>query len=260
MNEPGSDTTAGGAPAAVIGIVIPCFNEARRLDVARFESFLQCDEDVRFVFVDDGSTDDTAAVLNELCARHPRRCMMLPGGANRGKGEAVRMGLRALLKDRAVDRVGYWDADLSTRLDEIGRMSAILTRRDDIDIVIGIRRKLLGHRVRRTWVRGLLARIFSVVISLALRRRFLDTQCGAKLFRRTLALGAAIEREFVSRWIFDIELLLRCTAGASERARRWDSVFEYPVEAWTPRAASNVVPFSYATSLLELPRVLWKER
>jgi glycosyltransferase involved in cell wall biosynthesis len=253
VNEPGFESAA-------IGIVIPCFNEALRLDLERFEKFLARTDDTRLLFVDDGSTDDTAAVLEGLCARHPQRCALLSAGVNRGKGEAVRMGLRALLEDRAPDFVGYWDADLSTPLDEIGHMAPILERRDDIDVVIGIRRKLLGHRVRRTWMRGVLARVFSVVISLALRRRFLDTQCGAKLFRCTPALGAAIEREFVSRWIFDIELLLRCTANATDRAHRWDTVFEYPLEAWTPRDASNVVPFSYATSLLELPRVLWKER
>src|SRR5262249_44417648 len=74
---------------------------------------------------------------------------------------------------------------------------------------------LLGTDIQRTAARHYLGRVFASLASLTLAARVYDTQCGAKMFRRTLALAAALEVPFLSRWIFDVELLGRLLAGAA---------------------------------------------
>ena len=99
-------------------IVVPCYNEASRLPSETYLEFLDCRVDVRFLFVDDGSTDDTQGVLQHLRERSSGRCDVLQLPENQGKAEAVRQGvLRALDTDASL--VGFWDADLATPLREI---------------------------------------------------------------------------------------------------------------------------------------------
>src|SRR3954447_10723757 len=99
-------------------VVIPCFNEAKRLQLQAFSTFLNRSPSITLVFVDDGSTDDTPLVLEQLRQLHPRQCCTLLLSLNVGKGEAVRRGMRVALRRRPM-MVGYWDADLATPLDAI---------------------------------------------------------------------------------------------------------------------------------------------
>ena len=92
-----------------VSVVVPCFNEAGRLPVERFERGLAELPDVAFVFVDDGSTDATAAMLERLRTGAPDRVRVLRLPRNVGKGEAVRAGLLDALQ-RDARYVGYWDA------------------------------------------------------------------------------------------------------------------------------------------------------
>src|SRR6185436_46155 len=75
-------------------IVIPCYNEAGRLDREAFSRFASCN-DVDFLFVDDGSTDDTRQTLNALTESLPDRIKVLALQRNVGKAEAVHRGLLA---------------------------------------------------------------------------------------------------------------------------------------------------------------------
>ena len=74
-------------------IIIPCFNEASRLNFNFFEAFLER-PDLELLFVDDGSSDDTAARLKEWGSPHPARTTLLELSRNGGKGEAVRQGMQ----------------------------------------------------------------------------------------------------------------------------------------------------------------------
>jgi glycosyltransferase involved in cell wall biosynthesis len=114
-------------------VALPCFNEADRLDGARLLAFLDANEAVSVVLVDDGSRDATLALLRDLEAKRPGRIEVVALERNRGKAEAVRQGvLRALA--RAPSYVGYWDADLATPLDVIPRFAAVMDERAEIDL------------------------------------------------------------------------------------------------------------------------------
>ena len=192
-------------------IVVPCYNEAARLNLRCFDAFLAGCDVVSLLAVDDGSTDDTPRVLEQLRARHPRRVSVLGLGTNVGKAEAVRRGMKLALR-RAPAMVGYWDADLATPLEAILQFRSVLVERPELALVMGSRVALLGRQIRRRWTRHLLGRAFATAASLALGLTVYDTQCGAKLFRVTRETAALFDRPFRARWIFDVEILARMIA------------------------------------------------
>src|SRR6266508_755731 len=110
-------------------LVVPCFNEAQRLDPVKF-AVLADHPGMSLVFVDDGSTDATPAVLADLAATSPS-ISVLTLQRNRGKGEAVRCGLLEA-SERDVDWVGYVDADLATPVQEIARLVNLAAARADV--------------------------------------------------------------------------------------------------------------------------------
>jgi dolichyl-phosphate beta-glucosyltransferase len=218
-------------------IVVPCFNEAARLDHAAFETAMASPDAPHFLFVDDGSTDETWQTLEALRERSGERCHLLSLPENRGKAEAVRAGLRAAL-DAGAERVGYWDADLSTPLGVIEDFRRELDARPDAEVIMGARVRMLGRRIQRHGYRHLVGRFYATIASLVLRLPVYDTQCGAKLFRSSPALSAALERPFRSRWAFDVELLQRLQ-------RAWGhsglgTIVELPLSEWRDVGQSKV--------------------
>lgn len=220
-------------------IVVPCFCEEGRLDRAAFLGFARAQPDLSLLFVDDGSTDGTAGLLASLALESGGRCAVLTLETNRGKAEAVRQGLRRALEGDA-DIVGYLDADLATPLDELARLLGLL-REGRHQVILGSRVGLLGYDIQRKTSRHYLGRVFATAASLALRLRIYDTQCGAKLFRRTPALAAALRDPFVSRWAFDVELLGRLLIGSSEAPRLLpQAITEAPLLRWHDVAGSKL--------------------
>jgi dolichyl-phosphate beta-glucosyltransferase len=242
-----------GVPADdLIVVAVPCYNEAKRLDFEQFAEFLTRAPCVEFVFVDDGSGDRTGDLLEAFCAGQ-ERASYRSHPTNRGKAEAVRTGIQAAFA-RAPAFVGYWDADLSTPLDAIPAFQEVMRRRGDIDLVMGARVQLLGRTITRNPVRHYLGRTFATAVSLALGLPVYDTQCGAKLFRATPVVAELFRREFKSRWIFDVEVLMRMTA----RARRMATpvpVFEYPLEEWRDTGGSRLRPVDFVRAALDLVRI-----
>lgn len=225
-------------------VVVPCYNEARRLDVGGFTDFLRtAPQDLDLLFVDDGSQDQTGTVLEGLVAQSLGRADLLRLPTNRGKAEAVRQGCLKALEGRA-KLVGYWDADLATPLSAIPLLTGFLEAEPAVDVVLGSRVRLLGRRVTRRATRHYLGRCFATVVSLALRLPVYDTQCGAKIFRRTLALEEALQRPFASRWIFDVELLGRLLAWYRRHNPKTEAraLYEYPLPQWRDVAGSRIVP------------------
>src|SRR5690606_18799800 len=118
--------------------------------------------------------------IRDLAGERPGRIAWCDLPANEGKAEAVRRGMQVAFR-RHPEYVGFWDADLATPLDEIGRFRAVLDRRSELQLVIGSRTRLLGRRIERKRSRTLLGRLFATVASRAVQLPVFDTQCGAKL-------------------------------------------------------------------------------
>ncbi len=241
-------------PLLGLTVVIPCYNEAQRLDAGPLLEFARAGRGASLLFVNDGSTDDTGRVLDDLAARHPDRVRVIAMPVNSGKAEAVRRGMREALEGGAVV-VGYLDADLSTPPGEMQVIGAALER-PGVEVAIGARVALLGTDIERSPLRHYLGRVFASLASLILRARIYDTQCGAKLFRATPALSAALSQPFISRWAFDIELLGRMLAGSAGVPRLpLSAIVEVPLHTWHDVKGSKLTPFAMGRTLLELGRV-----
>jgi glycosyltransferase involved in cell wall biosynthesis len=231
-------------------LIVPCYNEERRLNRAAFTEFAQrgvC----RLLLVDDGSTDDTARMLATIAAAAPATTAVLALSTNRGKAEAVRQGLLAALRGEP-EIVGYADADLSTPLGELERLLQ-LAQQGQHSVVMGSRVALLGSHIERSRARHYLGRVFATAASLLLDLPVYDTQCGAKFFRASDALRAALDTPFHSAWAFDVELLGRLLIGAPGLAPlRVEEFVEIPLGQWCDVRGSRMNPLDMLHAGFEL--------
>jgi glycosyltransferase involved in cell wall biosynthesis len=237
---------------ARVVLVIPCFNEAHRLDVDTFRRFQLPNHTVEFIFVNDGSTDGTLQLLNSLHAEAPSRFGVVNLERNSGKAEAVRRGIEAAVV-RSPDYVGFWDADLATPLSELPAFVDIMETREQMEMVFGARVRLLGRNISRRPSRHYFGRVGATLISSSLGLAVYDTQCGAKLFRRSETLQQVFSTPFLSRWIFDVEIIARFVQRWG-RDRVAQSLYEYPVTQWHDVKGSKVKSRDFIRAL----RDLWK--
>ncbi|QDT92810.1 dolichyl-phosphate beta-glucosyltransferase [Gimesia algae] len=239
-------------------IVIPCFNEEKRLEVLQFRKYALAHPKHQFLFVNDGSSDRTGLILDDLQAAVPESFDVLHLSRNQGKAEAVRQGmLQAFQAD--VDYAGYWDADLATPLDMIPEFTQQLDQVPQLSLVIGARVKLLGRQIERQQLRHYLGRIFATAASTVLQLPIYDTQCGAKLFRVSHESRTLFSTQFLTNWIFDVELLAR--ARQLEKFYQCDSlettVYELPLSRWQDVAGSKVKPHDFLKAFFELCSIYW---
>lgn len=241
-------------------VVVPCFNEAARLKPDAFLAAVREHASLQFLFVDDGSTDHTARVLDELIARNPGSLFCLKLSRNRGKAEAVRLGMREAFT-RSPEIVGFLDADLSTPISELPLMAGAF---DDpqIQVVLGSRVALLGRQIHRSNRRHYLGRVFATLASMTLGLRVYDTQCGAKLFRNSKAIRRIFDREFLSSWAFDVELLarLRQMERSDQIQPVAKTVVEVPLRQWTDVRGSKIGLGDSVIATLQLLRIWWRYR
>lgn len=237
-------------------IVVPCYNEAKRLDVQSFSSYFAKRHDVQFVFVDDGSTDNTLGVLQSLTESDRQRFSVLSLERNQGKAEAVRQGMLKAFSE-TIDAFGYWDADLATPLEAIDDFCDTLVDHPQVEIVLGSRVKLLGHDIQRYVSRHYLGRIFATVVSLVLGIGVYDTQCGAKLFRATPEIRQLFEEPFLARWIFDVEIIARLIKArrGTDQPTAEQVMRELPLEQWRDVPGSKLKPSDFFKAIFELAAI-----
>lgn len=236
-------------------IIVPCYNEERRLDSGEFLRFVSANDGVFFIFVNDGSTDGTGALLARLASGAPGRVQAMDLAVNSGKAEAVRQGF-LMAFEQGFDAVGFWDADLATPLECVPEFVSMIDAGKDV--VLGSRVRLLGRQIQRRAGRHYLGRIFATAVSALLRLPVYDTQCGAKLFRRTAELEAAMAAPFGVRWTFDVELLARLSilADAKGLPSREESWVEFPLKRWEEVRGSKVGPKDFLRSGGELLKLV----
>jgi hypothetical protein len=244
----GGDGPCGDGPAVV---VVPCFNEERRLDPEAFRD-LTVTERLSILFVDDGSTDHTSDVLGSMSRTAPN-ISVLTLEENSGKAEAVRRGL--LLACRSASFVGYLDADLAASPDAFLTLLAVLRRRTDLDGVLGARVALLGHQIHRRAARHYSGRVYATLASITLGIPVYDTQCGAKVFRVSDRLVRALDRPFRSSWAFDSELLFRMTCTDGNRSPQHERLLEVPLQSWTEVGGSKLSPSAVFDGLTALATI-----
>ncbi|MDF1591109.1 MAG: glycosyltransferase [Desulfobacterales bacterium] len=233
-------------------IIVPCFNEEKRISIEYFKRFYQFPESacIDISFVNDGSMDKTLYVLRQLRDDCKGHVIVYDIPENLGKAEAIRKTVLKISTNEHYDFIGYFDADLSTPLEEVFLLQECFNRNKDCQVAFGSRVKRMGASIIRKPFRHYLGRIFATFASLLLNLPVYDTQCGAKLFTRELAYRTFTE-EFISRWLFDIEIFARIKElYGVEKAKK--IMFEVPLNNWKDRSDSKItfkdilnVPFEF---------------
>jgi dolichyl-phosphate beta-glucosyltransferase len=235
------------SPAAAdppqLSVVVPAFEEGRRLGPTLDTIIDYLDRrSLRYeiVVVDDGSRDDTLAVA-QARAHRKVRALRLP--RNRGKGAAVREGVRSSLGLRIL----LCDADLATPIEELERLEPHLAR---APLVFGSRALRDSSIARRQpWYRESMGRTFNLVVRAAGVSGLRDTQCGFKLLDGALA-RELFGRTVVDRFAFDAELAFlahRLGHGVAEVGVAWHHVERSRVRLFvdSARMLRDVVRFRW---------------
>ncbi len=241
-------------------LIVPCYNEAARLQPQAFLDFAVSHPSVSLLFVDDGSADATFEIVQRLRGAVPDSIDVVRLSSHQGKAEAVRVGIVEAMR-RGVEFVGFWDADLSTPLRTVDDFLALAAKRPEVDVILGSRVMLMGRDIRRQVWRHYLGRVFATAVSLTLDLPVYDTQCGAKMFRVNEAMAAVFAARFRSRWIFDVELLARYLAlpvlpGEPSRRSR---IYELTVPVWHHASGSRLRATDFVRAAFDLLGI-WRVR
>ena len=193
----------GPVSSPQISIVIPAYNESARIEMA-LARVLSCvyerEWDAEVLVVDDGSTDDTAAIVQRWMSKHPR-LQLFENPGNRGKGYSVRNGLL----QATGQIVMFTDADLSAPIEEAERLFRAIE--DGADVAIGSRWLDKQRQTRhQPLYRRFFGRCYNALTRLVMGLPYKDTQCGFKAFRRSAA-RCIFPLQTIERWGFDPEIL-----------------------------------------------------
>ena len=222
----------------IIFIVIPCYNEARRMPAEEIISFMERNPSVLLCLVDDCSTDSTGAILQSVKDHFPGRVIIETHQRNKGKAEAVRTGVLSSFSRLKFSHIGYFDADLSTPLDECFHLMSSLESKETLEFSFGSRLAIVGSVIERKLYRHLFGRIIATIISNILGIRVYDTQCGAKIFTSHLAEKVFAE-PFISTWLFDVEIFARIIRMTG-RENVESIMIETPLMTWADKGGSKI--------------------
>jgi len=226
-----------------IGVVIPCYNEEKRLKTKEFANFVHNNHGYHICFVNDGSKDKTLDVLKEFQQGKEGYISIYDCEKNSGKAEAVRQGILYLVKDKSLDYIGFLDADLSTDFIDFDDLAKTLSV-SDYKLVIGSRITRMGANIIKQSSRGIISKIINIIIRTILGMEIQDTQCGAKIMNREVAENL-FNTPFLTSWLFDVEIFLRMKKyyGAETVEKL---ICEQPLRRWVHEDGSK---FSFKDSV-----------
>ncbi len=227
-------------------IVIPAYNESARIRASldRVIAFAnQRQWNAEILVVNDGSTDNTAQIIEDCSARHPI-VRLLPNPGNRGKGYSVRNGMLHATGEILL----FTDADLSSPIEEADKLFAALNK--GVDVAFGSRWLRAELQTQRQSLhRQLFGRIFNLALRIFLGLPYRDTQCGFKAFTRRAA-DAIFPLQRIERWGFDPELLFL--------ARKFGMKIEEVPVHWAHAEGTRINPLRDGTRMfVEMLRIRW---
>jgi len=233
-------------------IIVPCYNEEKRFPFEEFKKFSLAHPEVLLCLVNDGSKDRTLAVLRGLQVESPSNVTVFDMPQNGGKSEAVRQGMLFVYKNYPAKLVGFLDADLATLPEEWLQMAKYKESYPKFGAIVGSRIPRLGADINRDDSRSFVSKMVKSLIKKILKANFQDTQCGAKIFQRSL-IPFLFQKQFNTPWLFDVEIFLRLQEKFGKTTLQ-KGVLEYPLMHWTEIGDSKLklkdtirIPFQLMT-------------
>lgn len=193
-------------PMPELSIIIPAYNEARRLPET-LEKLKAFEKEVGFqwevVVVIEKSSDNTLEITKELIGNQANFRIVAPG-VQRGKGHAVRLGMLEATGEILL----FMDADLSVPLEEVLVFQRYFAAHPEADILVGSRKHASSRIIRsQRWVRRRMGEAFNGILRGLTGITIRDTQCGFKAFRREAA-RKVFAHQRIDGFAFDVEVLL----------------------------------------------------
>jgi glycosyltransferase involved in cell wall biosynthesis len=199
-------------------------------------------DDIEVTVIDDGSTDRTGRIADDL-AKGDARVRVVHHGTRRGYGGAVRSGLVSATKEF----IFFTDGDRQFEIADIGRLIDAI---DGVDAVMGYRLK------RRDPARArFVAWVYNRVISVLFFGGFRDVDCAFKLFRREVFVRVPLERVRSNGAFFSAEMLI--TLRRAGVRTRQVGVPHHPRTAGKAKGQQPKVILRAIRDLLRLRLRLW---
>ncbi len=183
-------------------VIIPAYNEQFAIETAVSKTLSTLQDipgEFEIIVVDDGSTDETARIVNTIQNKHIK---LITLSHNQGKGAAIKAGI----EEARGTYIAFLDADLATHPNELKQAFSLLEKHD---IAIASRR-IMGATIEKpqAWYRSLAGQAFNFILRTYLNLPYHDTQCGCKAFRQEAA--KMLSANLISTgWTFDVDILLQ---------------------------------------------------
>ena len=240
-----------------VGVVIPCYNEEKRLLSKEFLNFIEKHSGYHLCFVNDGSKDNTLEVLKKLQTNREGFITVYDCEKNGGKAEAVRQGMLHMAKHKDLDYIGFLDADLSTDLADFDDLVSTIEN-SNYKIVSGSRISRMGADITKESARKIISMSINYIIRKILSMDFKDTQCGAKIFHKDV-IEISFKEKFVTQWIFDVEIFKRITQHFGlETAKQ--ILCEKPLKRWIHADGSKLSMKDSFKIIFQLGQIAWTYR
>ncbi len=178
----------------------PAHNEEANIEglvAEALETLPSLAEQFEIIVVDDGSSDGTGRLADELAARHPDLVRAVHHPTNLGYGAALRSGFSAARHDL----IAFTDGDRQFRIADIGQLTARSAGSDAPDAVVGFRIKRADPLIRTAY-----ARAFRLANRIFFGLRVTDVDCACKLFRRAALEDVRVESDGA---FFSAELVIK---------------------------------------------------
>ncbi|QXP73688.1 response regulator [Tenacibaculum sp. HL-MS23] len=237
-----------------VGVVIPCYNEEKRLLSKEFTNFIDKNSGYHLCFVNDGSKDKTLEVLNRLRKGREDFITVYNCEKNGGKAEAVRQGMLYMAKQEDLDYIGFLDADLSTDLTDFDDLVSTIEN-SEYKIVSGSRMSRMGANITKESARKIISLTINFVIRKILSMDFNDTQCGAKIFKKDI-IEISFGKKFITQWIFDVEIFRRITLHFGLK-RAKEILCEQPLKRWIHADGSKLSMKDSVKIIGQLGKIAW---
>lgn len=234
-------------------VIVPCYNEEKRLRSDAFLSFVSSNPNIQLWFANDGSTDGTLALVRGLEQQLPGQIYVFDLEKNAGKAEVLRQAFLHVQGLHKYSYIGFIDADLSAPLKEILPVLQQFDQNESLILSAGVRVKILGKDIERKPLRHYISRIFATFYNIILRMPNYDTQCGLKVFNAAY-VPQVFGEQFISKWLFDIELFLRIQ-GIISRAEYEKRIREVPLFEWKEIGGSKLKFTDFLNAPLEVLKI-----
>ncbi|MBY0485600.1 MAG: response regulator [Flavobacteriaceae bacterium] len=191
----------------IVGVVIPCYNEEKRLLSEEFNNFVKSNLGYHLCFVNNGSSDNTLALLYDLKKKNEGRISVYDCKENVGKAEAVRLGMLKLAMQQQFDYIGFLDVDLSTNFQDFGTLVDTI-KNSNYKVVSGSRISRMGATIEEKASGTIISKITNFIIRKKLGMDFKDTQCCAKIMTKDV-VEDTFQTRFLTDGLFDVEIFMR---------------------------------------------------